>query len=479
MLKVISRYITFSIVLFAILSVLLRNIEGLRISVYIMFINNIIYALRDFKGNFLFFAFQLTFFVFLMGADFASMFAQSVDLKVNLLDQFPNAIKTHIYITLLLSLTAFNIGFTTYKAKQTATIKFDINSSYIYKLRKYSKNLMYLCSVFAILINLEKAIFVQLTGYKEFYLSYSSNLPFIVVKLATFYTTCFYIYLSTLPNRREANIPILLFLLINALTLGYGQRNGIMLAALFVLFYFIFRQKIKDNTDNDVWITKRHFVILLLSFPFILFFLYAYNYIRSDIELDTYESLFDNFLAFFYQQGGSIKIIGLEKEFSNSKLFPNEFMYSMGYIVDLFQQNFLFKQFNLYPSYPSQSYELAMYGHNFGATMTYLWRPDLYYIGIGLGSCYIAEIYHDFGYIGVFIINYIYGILLNLVNSISFKNNWSLFAIFIIIDSILYSPRSGALDFINSFFSISIVGLALLIHFYIIYINPSHKRGRF
>ncbi len=62
--------------------------------------------------------------------------------------------------------------------------------------------------------------------------------------------------------------------------------------------------------------------------------------------------------------------------------------------------------------YNGNSIENALYGHSLAHRLSYLEYGDYYLQGHGVGSCYIAELYHDFGVIGVMAGNYIYGYIL-------------------------------------------------------------------
>ena len=207
-----------------------------------------------------------------------------------------------------------------------------------------------------------------------------------------------------------------------------------------------------------MWINKKRIVITCLAIPFVLFSLYTYGSTRVNVAAEKHTNLRDNALAFFHQQGGSVRLIGYEKDFSDQNMFPQDVApYTFGYLIDLFQQNIIFKKLGIYPSYKPLSEELAMKGHNFSQTITFLHNPYYYSIGLGLGSCYIAEVHHDFGLPGVFLINFLYGMIIALFYRYALKNVWGLFAGFVIITSILYAPRAAALIFLNSLLSPSAI----------------------
>lgn len=67
---------------------------------------------------------------------------------------------------------------------------------------------------------------------------------------------------------------------------------------------------------------------------------------------------------------------------------------------------------NLNFEFGRQSLETAISGTYLADFVSYNANPTTYLTGMGYGSCYLEELYVDFGYIGVFLGNVIYGILL-------------------------------------------------------------------
>lgn len=463
----LSKIIPIILYVIAIVLYFIMDIDIMRLFVYVVMIINVVPKIRNVKRNFLFLSFHFTFFLFLLGSDFASFFSVDKELKINVLDQFSEQTRFHVYFLLALSLISVEMGYNFKQLSKNTGITCDfskIRTPYVYRIQNISKKMMYLFSLFAIATEMEKCIFVQTIGYVDYYLTYNSHMPMVIVKLGTFYTTSFFIYLATLPSKKHAKKSLLLFLFIGILSLGYGQRNGAMLSIIIVLFYLNFREIISNGTER--WISKRLKYVIVCSFPVLILFLYAFNSIRNDMVATTYTNTIDNFLAFFSQQGGSVQIIGMQKDFANANLIPEAKYYSFGTLIDFFQQNAFAKLLGTSPSYEPKSYELAMYGHHFGETMTYLYRPDLYASGFGLGSCYIAEIFNDFGFWGVISLNFLYGLIFKISNYIKITSIWKIFALLVVVKYIIYAPRSGAMDFLTSFFTFSVTGFAFLLHLY-------------
>lgn len=455
-----------------------NNVVGVEICTFALLFFNIIFSFKDIKRRFIFFAFQITFLVFLLGQNFASLLATSDGVFIKSIEEeFSIQTQLHIYKLLFISLLGVFLGYALNednKIKQRK-ILFDTSSVYITKMRLYSKRFMYFFSLFAFAVVIEKAIFVQATGYVEYYTTFKSFLPGFFYKFETLYEVSLYLFLATFPRWKECRLPLMIYFSIGLISLGFGQRNGFVLNMLFIAVYFSIRHLYKVYGNTEVWINKKRLIFIFIAIPFLLFFLYNFGSTRVNEKSEKHGNAINNTLAFFEQQGGSVRIIGYEKDFNDRNLFPKDVPpYTFGHLIDLYQQNAFFKAFNVYPSYKPQSIELAMKGHSFGDTITFLYDHKYYFAGLGLGSCYIAEVHHDFGIIGVFLINLIYGYLFALIYKSAIKNVWSLFFSFLILMNLLYAPRASALLFINILLSPSFV---VFITFFVLLLRKYKKRS--
>ena len=87
-----------------------------------------------------------------------------------------------------------------------------------------------------------------------------------------------------------------------------------------------------------------------------------------------------------------------------------------------------------------------------------------------MGSCYIAEAYHDFGYFGVAVWSFIYGIIIKGCNSFCDKGVWGRTIILYALYNILMAPRSLADAFISGFLQIQVI-----IAFFIVWIISNYS----
>ena len=95
----------------------------------------------------------------------------------------------------------------------------------------------------------------------------------------------------------------------------------------------------------------------------------------------------------------------------------------------------------------------ALHGTNLADYVSYKAMPYTYLRGGGWGSCYIAELYADFGYIGVLLGSILYGVLLDgILKGIRLnKSIWSTALGLLIVSSLFKAPRASFDDFLANF----------------------------
>ena len=433
------------------------------ISNLLILISNILYATKDYKKNICFLLFQITFFTLLLSSIFFNFFSGGGYGVV-----FQNE-KTIIFILSILFISLFFIflGYLLGKKKLflSKNKRMLLSREQYYEkyrsMRKISRVLTYIFYGPALIILLERVLFIQNNDYLEYYLEYSSKLPYIIIKLGGFYTAAFFIFLATYPRKKEARLPMVLYIVYSIVSLFFGQRNIFVLNVCLIIIYIIMREL---DEGKGKWFGKKEKIVLLSSVPFILIVMIMIVYMRTKQSVDiNIFNLFELIQEFFTQQGGSVNIIGYTKIYENS--FPQHKFYLFGPIYDLLSHtSFIQAIFNL-PVYTQQTIETAVHGYSFGQTLTYLVNSQIYFNGGGLGSSYVAEAWKDFGVLGVIVINFIYGLILSKISSLFGKNILPTTIGLFFLRGILYAPRDAALNFIASTFRLDNVFIFFLIYF--------------
>lgn len=414
------------------------------------------------RENFTVLVFCVTFFTFLMSTLVIRCFDSSVELRVS-----KHETLVHMYISLYVSLFFLNVG--TYIARN---MRFSISKHHrdgvinlndIDRIQRASKVIYLLTSICAMAVSFEKAIYVIIGGdYTSYYVDFISVLPSIFNRISDMNTYAFYIFLATLPDPRNSKLLFSIYLIDGVLGLLYGQRNQIVMVVIMLCIYVV----LYENREQKPYsILKRKYVVLgLILIPFVLVFLDFIKYSRDSMAF-KFDGIWESIKDLFSSLGGSVNVIGQGYELMDA--FPKGHLYSFGGVIDFLTKNVLLRPILGTTIYNDNTIEMALYGNSYGQTISYLgWGPTLYLAGRGMGSCFIAEAFHDLGFLGIGLFSSVYGIILTKVNKLQ-KGYWIRNAIVLIaLYHILYAPRDSAGSFISAFFNYSFIATVLIIYFF-------------
>lgn len=458
------NYIFISIIfliLFILLS-MLNNINGTFFMTMLIFNILLILCLSNYKKNITLIMFLLCYFMFLLGSYFVYEYLDYTEGVV----VFDEEILNHIYLSLFISLLAIMIGYFLVKVKFKVNFKFDkkINEDLV---RKCSLLLFYISYIPYVAIEIIRVFKVRESGYTELYLEEAVRIPYFIGIFVYGCAIYFFIYLSTLPSKKEVKVPLILFTIYCVLTLFTGNRAIFVVNLSVIFIYSIFRSKNINEEDN--WINKQLLCFILLLIPILIFSLDYLGTIRFSNTI-FYQNKSSSFLDIFVKQGVSSSVIGFEKVYNYR--IPNK-IYSLGTIIEKIKYNPISSLIFGLESFKGNSIDRAIMGNSFAHVISYIVLPFGYLHGRGLGTCYIAEAYHDFGYIGIFIYSLIYGIILKKCSKFNSKNLAKRVMILVVLGSLLMIPRSNADSVISVFlkneFIFGIVLIKILTNVFIKY----------
>ncbi|WP_371025209.1 O-antigen polysaccharide polymerase Wzy family protein [Paraclostridium ghonii] len=444
----------FSISIFLI-GIFFANTNVILVGICTMIIHNFIYSFENFNDRIIFFAFNGTFFTFLIGRLIVKTLTSYTDIYNNNkygLDFYDDKVIMHIFITLFISLLFIFIGYTLAKNKKSKSRKNNILSKYnqndIESIRLISKILFYITYIFSSLVLLDKARFSNNVGYMELYASYSSSFPFWVTKLAEMNTISLFVFLGTLPAKRKSFIPILLYSILGILSLVIGQRNNFVLNIMIIIVYLFLR----NNTDKkERWFGKKELITCIVIFPILIVILNSVSYIRFDKDVNK-SSLGSSINEFFYSQGASVNLIGYAETMKNE--IGDNRNYTFGRIITFIKNNSITQALMDIPMYESQTVESALYGNSFADSVSYRISPNRYINGWGYGSSYVAELYIDYGYIGVAIGNMVIGFILGYMGILFTLGPLNAAISLFMTRLLLYAPRDTTMSFIVTTFNL-------------------------
>lgn len=443
-------------ILLIIASILFLNEKSTIVLVFIVWINLLIYSMQDISNRSSLFAYLISFFVFLIGRELLERF----NIHTILLP-FSEELNIFAEELLLISLIFLGTGyllfskmkFTIWKVKKKKNIE---NDYFNYCVRKVSRWIFLGTYLFNLIVLIDVVLFVLQHGYLAYYTSYSSRLPYIIVKIGEMSSVAFWIFMATMPKHSECKKEIGLYIIYLCITLGTGRRYPFVAGLLVLFVYFIMRNKVQNK--GEVWISKKAMILCLISLPVLIAILTFVNQIRFANELN-FQSFKDSITDFVYQQGVSINFIKRTEKYKF--MLPEDRIYTFGTIISFLKGNFLSRLLGVV-TYGGNTVEHALYGNSLAHALSYIVLGKSYLNGEGLGCCYIAECFHDWGYLGVVIVNFIYGTMFARLFTFNQKGVWKISAGFLMLNSLLLAPRGNTDGFIGILLEVSTWGTFLL-----------------
>lgn len=421
-------------------------------SVMLLWLNNTIFACQQIHRRTGILVFQLAFFNFLLGGTFITYLETGKTLY-----SFDTNILIHSFFSLYISQLFLYFAYAYIEKKPFINrwIKSDRDNNNLLSYIRLVSLIIIAFSFFPYLWEVyDKINFVSNNSYADIYLRGSSNLPMPIQKIAQCFEPSFYIYLGTMPSKRKAMVPILMFVAAAALSVLVGARADFARSIMIIFFYFLARDRWRGLGEKR-WIGKKELVVSLALVPILILFLYNIGHERWDNAVDSGSAL-DGIKDFFVEQGVSVSVIHYSKQYENE--LPDN-MYVLGPVLKLFTENPIVKEIFSFESYGKQTYESAIYSNKFGDAISYIVMPARYFLGYGMGASYIAEVYHSSGYIGLMLINIFYGLVFQIIDRLFGKNTWITAISLLMLYRLIYSPRAQTLDFISNTFNITYIAL--------------------
>lgn len=429
-----------------------QNLNTAMISVLALFFAAVVFALRDTGKRFALLLFLFAFFTFLLGKSCFAVF-----MGMPWWGDFDTDEAWNTVSCLLFTLAAMLVGIKIYEIirfqRKNAIELFKRSKMQLRKvesIRTVSKWIFWLTVWATVYVVAHKVFFVQTNGYLAYYTSYQS--PTVVITKIQIVNECaFFAFLSTLPKRKEVILPIGVWVVLQSATILAGGRASLVTTAFLFLWYFRYRNE-DIALDSRPWFTKWMKIVIVVLAPVAIALLGYWNYARNG-SVDNF-SLLTFFYAFFEDQGGSIDLIAYAKKYQEQ--FPQTF-YTFGPLIRFLKGNFIGRVFTGYVVPVQNTVEMAMTGYSFGQTITWLVMPHNYVAGVGLGGCYVAELWLDFGFLGVIVYNVLLGILLGFMGENRRYSIIGLYLTLMLFDKVMLLPRDGALVWFMENFNISVI----------------------
>lgn len=445
--KLISnKYYIFPILLsisclFMIISLFNLNKNWTIFSLFFLYAILVVDALLDIKNKYILIIFYITFFVFTMGQYLVSdnnswlyyTYYSLSTIKITIFIQ---------WLALFFTSFSFNVFLKIFKGKKNFKKKNEIF------LSQQSLLVILICFfLLSCLVNLETGYRVIKYGYLTLYSNdIPSKIPSTIKYFSSFFPIIVFVSLYLFKKKRYIYTSLILYFVYLCYSLLTGVRGefviGILTISIYLFVDIYIKRKIKFNIKNQ-W---RILLVCIFVIPVFLISLNIFNDIRNKQNISNV-NLFSQIQSFLINQSSSVNVISTAIE-NEVKLKQNKTLYTLGPLIDNLENKikkiipdfkFYFKDdINTSLAVDVSIIQLGQDGYNSGQ---------------GIGSQYLAEVFMDYGYLGVIIYSLLLGILIYFV---TYFYNYSLLGYslsLLVIQLILYLPRGQAIQPINTLLS--------------------------
>lgn len=420
-------------------------------------------AMSEQESNYIYIFFLITFFIFLLSRVMVRWIESG-----ELYKPFSTDVMTMIYTCYVVSLFGLLLGSKAklrLGSKERGVRLFRSSTNLNMTLIRQISGIFAVIAGFAnIVVVLERIAFWGITGSTgDLRVSFSTSLPGFVLRISYVYVIMLCIYLATMPEKRKCLWLILQHLICGALKMVYGSRSDFILGLMFVLVYFLLRDKIneKNGIESGKWYGKKELVFTVVSIPLLIVLVVFIGYYRTSQGFH-FSGFKDTLFSFFDSQGTTINVVGYTKVYEDGFTQP-KFLYLFDRTYEFLTTNPISKIITRRNAYSSNTIERAKYGTSLGMTLYYQINPTSYLAGHGCGSSYLAEGWLGYGYIGLFIINFVLAQIIKKISEYDFSSFIPSVIILVYIQSLFAMPRAGFDTFVDDICSMTnIFGIFIL-----------------
>lgn len=419
----------------------------------------ITYSLRNIKNRFALLSFLIGYFVFILGG-FSINY-----IKTGGFAYFPNSNQTitHTTLSVCVSLAiVISISIILHERKSFYdSEQIGDNNTELEIIPSSYKLLLTVLLIGSFVCQTIETIVETMYKLSTSYVADTSvvldRLPSVVTHGASYYYIVLFLFLSTHPPKKKALIAILSGIFIAFFTLISGRRGEPISLILALVYYIIIRNR---KGIRDIVISKRMVIIVAVALPFFVIFLQQLGSTRVGREFTS--SSIEAIGNFFEDQGGSVRIIANGYDGRDRITEIGGRTYLLGEFRSYLKSN-IFTQI-LFGTNAKSRLDRALSGDQYSVTYNYLFLSATSFAnGIGGGTTYIAEAYHDGGYIMLALISVYIGVLLSILDIPRRFDSLIWTGIYInIMRYVAVLPRGYAFAWLTNTFSIQNIVLFLV-----------------
>lgn len=108
--------------------------------------------------------------------------------------------------------------------------------------------MLYFLSIFCFIVTeFEKLVYMRGKTYEELYTSFKTSLPYVITTIGSMNKYFLCIFLASMPKKKLAFVPLVLYVVSEVPSLIIGLRNPIVLNAIFAFLYYFIRDALENQ----------------------------------------------------------------------------------------------------------------------------------------------------------------------------------------------------------------------------------------
>lgn len=234
----------------------------------------------------------------------------------------------------------------------------------------------------------------------------------------------YYLFLASKPNKSEFVKYTVLYMMAMIASLFTGERGMFAIQLLLIVWYY-------NEYIERIDIKK----ILLVGMAMLVLF----EYIDETRQTQEYDdiSVKSNFVfKILEKESNSLTVLGYAEEYKDYGSYTDVVYPVIAYFGE---------KIGVYGDYEKRNLD---YAHKLS-----IWvNPEMYYSAHGVGSCYLAEIYSAFGYVGVCVCSFLLGAFIVRTYSCLKFSFLGVMFLLVFYKNLFWMPRGSLLIFIPECF---------------------------
>lgn len=413
-----------------------------------------VYCIKNFAERDILLGFNITFFLFLLSGMFTCLFNEELIVKY-----LSSSDEAALHTNHCIAISIIVIDTTAYILLNSKRGKRIEEKAYVSE--KGKEQIIFILFLIIMICKFATSVIryysTSRLGYSTVY-QYNVNMPIYLRLPASVFYLCFCVWLSAHPQKTKFAVISFIIILLEGLVFFSGDRGESMSLLLVLAFYFIKRCK----KDKDFFrFKKRYFLYIALIVPIIVYLMQYVSFSRKHMEMVS-ETVYKDF---FSAQGISAQVISKGYDLRDSIASIGGYTYASGSLRSYLLHNGLARKLFGTSMAVANTEEVALSGESFGSTMAYLRFRTSYLNGIGCGTSYVAELWHDGGLVLLVFGSIFLGLLIWMVIQMTggFRGILSN-AIFLLMSIyIIQIPRGNCFAWLTGTFSVNNLMVMLLI----------------